>query len=244
MQLPAPEKNRQAMQRKDQRMRNANELYQILLASRGKPRWWSEDPFTVMFQAVLVQNTAWRSVEKTCEAIGDKLTPQTIGAMSLEELELLIRPCGFCKAKARTIQALVLWFGQYDFSARAVEEIPAFRLRRELLSIRGIGAETADVILVYAFYKPSFIIDAYTRRLLSRLGCGFSDDASVRQFFEDTLPKDARVYGWYHWLILEHCISTCKKVPRCSGCPLKDSCRHSLSQEQARPGSGQRKDLP
>lgn len=100
---------------------------------------------------------------------------------------------------------------------------------QELLSIRGIGAETADVILVYSFYKASFIIDAYTRRFLSRLGYDISDDTTIKHFFETGLPEDAQFYGWYHWLILEHCISVCKKTPKCDICSLKDDCKRKLS---------------
>ena len=91
-------------------MQNAETLYQLLFTAYGRPRWWSEDPFTVMFQAVLVQNTAWASVEKAWEAIRDKADPAYIEKLPVEELEALIRPCGFCKAKARTVQALAGWF--------------------------------------------------------------------------------------------------------------------------------------
>lgn len=93
-------------------------------------------------------------------------------------------------------------------------------LRTELLALRGVGAETADVILVYAFHQPSFIVDAYTRTLLRRLGYSFVDDAEVRGFFEQSISKDAEMYGSYHWLILEHSISRCKKKPVCVGCPF------------------------
>lgn len=209
-------------------MLNANELYQLLLNAYGKPRWWSDDPFIVMFQAVLVQNTAWGSVEKTCSVIGDRLTPERIEALPVEELEKLIRPCGFYKAKSHTIKAILEWYRQYHFEQKRVCQISASRLRKELLAIRGVGAETADVILVYAFYKPSFIIDAYTRRFLSRMGYSFADDDSIRYFFQTSLPGDAEVYGWYHWLILDHCISACRKKPECEGCLLRSKCRQCL----------------
>lgn len=207
-------------------MLNAKELYQLLLDAYGEPRWWSEDPFTVMYQAVLVQNTVWSSVEKVSVESGHRLSAESVQALPLEELEALIRPCGFCKSKARTIQALATWFLQTDIREISRMSIP--ELRKDLLSIRGVGPETADVILVYAFYRPSFVIDAYTRRLLSRIGYDFADDASIRQFFEGDLPQDARLYGWYHWLILDHCISWCKKNPKCGGCPLKSVCRQRV----------------
>lgn len=210
-------------------MLNAEELYEILLAAYGKPRWWSDDPFIVMFQAVLVQNTAWISVEKTCASIGDKLNPEYIGSLRSEELEQLINPCGFYKAKARTIQALIAWYRGYHFDRKKVQSIPMPDLRKELLSIRGIGEETADVILVYAFYQPTFIIDAYTRRFLLRLGYAFEDDTARKKFFETGLKKDAQLYGWYHWLILDHCISACKKGPKCDKCKFRGQCKYPSS---------------
>jgi len=213
-------------------MLNAQEIYQVLLTAYGKPRWWSDDPFTVMFQSVLVQNTAWSSVEKTCLPIKDKLTSEYIGNLPTEELEQLISPCGFYKAKARTIQALVAWYRRYQFDRHTVQNIPMPDLRKELLSVRRIGAETADVILVYAFYQPTFIIDAYTRRFLLRLGYEFADDTAIKNFFEAGLPKEAQLYGWYHWPLLEHCISVCKKSPKCDKCKFKEQCRYYILKEK------------
>lgn len=211
-------------------MMTAKEIYDALLAAYGKPRWWSDDAFTVMLQSVLVQNTAWGNVEKTCAAINDKdekkLTPEYIIGLPIGELEQMISPCGFFKAKARTIHALAAWFQNYGFDAKKAQAIPMASLRKELLAIKGIGEETADVILVYAFYQTSFIVDAYTRRFLERLGYCFPNDTGIRNFFETGLEKDARVYGWCHWLILEHCISVCKKKPDCGGCKFFDSCSH------------------
>lgn len=199
-------------------------LYEALLRAYGEPRWWSEDAYTVLFQSVLVQNTAWGNVEKTCADIGGRLRPEVIGELSPEELEALIRPCGFCRGKARAIRALTAWFGKYGFERQNAAGVSTEELREELLAIRGVGAETADVILVYAFFRPSFIVDAYTRRLLRRLGHDLADDAAIKGFFEGALPRDARVYGHLHWLILEHCIGACRKAARCGGCALNGKC--------------------
>ena len=125
----------------------------------------------------------------------------------------MIRPCGFCKSKASTIFSLTRWYQGYGFDQAAVRAIPQDRLRGELLALRGIGPETADVILTYAFYKPAFIVDAYTRRLLQRLGYRFPDDGAIRGFFAQGLPRDAEVCGYLHWLILDHGIQHCKKAP-------------------------------
>lgn len=188
-------------------MQSASEIYEKMLSVYGKPRWWSDDPFTVMFQAVLVQNTAWNNVIKTCEKIGEKLMPQYIDELSCDELEQIITLCGFYKAKSKTIKSLAEWFKKYDFSVENAVKNTLYELRGELLKIRGIGAETADVILVYALHHPSFIIDAYTRRFLQRLGYSFADDTEIKNFFELGLPKNAEIYGYFHWLILDHCIA-------------------------------------
>ena len=203
-------------------------LYEALLRAYGEPRWWSEDAYTVLFQSVLVQNTAWGNVEKTCAAIGEQLKPEVIGELSPEELKTLIRPCGFCRGKARAIRALTAWFGKYGFERQNAAGVSTEELREELLAIRGVGAETADVILVYAFFRPSFIVDAYTRRLLGRLGHNFADDAAIKDFFEGALPRDARVYGHFHWLILGHCIGACRKTARCEGCALGEMCERAM----------------
>lgn len=205
----------------------SQEIYQRLLAAYGKPRWWSDDPFTVLLQSILVQRTAWSNVEKTWAEWGAQLTPEHVGGMTAGELEAIIAPCGCQRAKARAIFGLTEWFRGYGFDRRAVRKVPLPDLRKELLALRGVGAETADVILVYAFERPSFILDAYTRRLLTRLGYGFPDDGAARGFLTDGLPRDARLYGWYHWLILEHCIAACRKAPVCTACPLRDVCERA-----------------
>lgn len=209
-------------------MQRANDIYEKLLSIYGKPHWWSNDPFTVMFQAVLVQNTAWNNVLKACENIDEYLAPQYIDGLSIDELEQIIKSCGFYKVKARTIKALAEWYKKYDFSAEIAAKKAQSELRDELLKIRGIGAETADVILVYAFYRTSFIIDTYTRRFLQRLGYNFANDTEIKNFFEAGLPKNAKIYGNFHWLILDHCISVCRKVPKCENCQLKNLCLKKL----------------
>ncbi len=211
----------------------AQEIYQQLLTAYGRPRWWSNDPFIVMIQSILVQHTTWNTVEKTCAPLGDRLSPECIDSLSLEGLEELIIPCGFQKAKARAIKGLTAWFRQYHFDRQEVQKVPLAELREELLALRGVGAETADVILVYAFYRPSFIIDAYTRRLLTRLGHDFLDDDAIRQFFETGLPQDAQLYGRFHWLILDHCISVCRKRPKCQRCPFQAVCEYRAEEEPA-----------
>ena len=203
-------------------MMTASEIYDKLYTAYGQPRWWSDDPYIVMVQAVLVQNTSWLSVEKVTDTMSELLTPEYVLGIKTEELEDLIRPCGFCRGKAATIRRLTKWYGRYAYQAETVKAIEQNELRKELLSIKGIGAETADVILVYAFHKPSFVIDAYTRRFLERLGFHFDSDDKIRQFFEHELENNYQLYGWYHWLILVHGISHCKKSPLCEKCVFEN----------------------
>ena len=191
---------------------SAKEIYSILLSAYGKPQWWSSDPFTVIFQSVLVQQTSWKNVLSVTGHI-EKLTPEYVLSLSDDELESLVKPCGFQKAKSKTIKSLALWFLSSDYSSYSDAE-----LRKSLLAIKGVGEETADAILVYAFYRPFFIIDAYTRRFMKRLGFCFETDRALRRFFEDNLPRDAFLYGYFHWLILEHSINHCRKIPDCTDC--------------------------
>lgn len=177
-----------------------------------------------MVQAVLVQNTSWASVKKATDGMTVKLTPEYVLKLKIEELENIIRPCGFCKAKAATIRRLTEWYGKYEYQAEKAKALELKELKKELLAIKGIGAETADVILVYAFHKPSFVIDAYTRRFLKRLGFRFDSDDEIRSFFEYGLERNYQFYGWYHWLILEHGIKHCRKVPSCEKCFFDDLC--------------------
>ncbi|KAL6599230.1 HhH-GPD family protein [Neocallimastix sp. 'constans'] len=203
------------------------EIYDKLKDEFGDPPWWPGDSYIVMVQSILVQNTTWSSVEKITTSL-KKMTPRDVLKMKIEKLEDLIRPCGFCKRKAKTIKYLTEWYGKYKYNVESVMKIGKTELRKELLAIKGIGPETADVILVYVFHKPSFVIDAYTRRLLERLGFSFKDDSEIRSFFEKGIEKDYKIYGWYHWLILRQGIEYCKKKPSCENCPFYDICKRKI----------------
>lgn len=205
-------------------MITASEIYDKLYMAYGEPRWWSDNPYIVMVQSILVQNTAWSSVEKVTDAISDILIPTNISLLKQEELQELIRPCGFSERKAATILRVTEWYGKYGYEPEKIKAVELNELREELLSIKGIGAETADVILVYALHKPSFVIDGYTRRFLERLGFHFNSDDEIRRFFQGTLKKDYKLYGWYHWLILDHGIKHCRKEPICTQCIFENLC--------------------
>ena len=208
-------------------MLTSQEIYEKLLHHYGTPPVWSDNPYQVLLEAILVQNTSWRNVLKVRENIGNRFDPRFIAFCSQEELQALILSCGFWKAKANAIKAITTWYGTYEYDLTRIMQKSSEGLRKELLSLRGIGDETADVMLVFAFHKPSFIIDTYTRRFLKRMGYGFANDAKRRIFLEEGVSKNAVFYGHYHWLFLDHGKIHCKKQPLCSGCPF-DSCQREF----------------
>ena len=207
-------------------MRDALGFLSLLSSVHGTPPWWSEDPYRVMVEAVLVQNTAWENVLRTREGIGDRLSPQWVESLDDVQLEEAIRSCGFQKAKARTIRALTAWWRSFAFDRDAVMAIGAQDLTSQLQSIKGVGMETASVIALYAFHKPVMVVDAYTRRILSRFGYSFDDDGSIRGFFEPVLGF--RELGALHWLILETGKVWCRRRPLCDSCPLCGGCMRRL----------------
>lgn len=147
-------------------------LFETLLKEMGPQGWWpAESKPEIILGAILVQNTNWSNVEKSLENLKviTQFSSHKIKRLSLEELELLIRPSGFYKNKAQTIKAVFAWFEQYNWDYQFINQQYGEKLREELLTIKGIGFETADVLLVYIFDRPVFIADAYARRLFGWL---------------------------------------------------------------------------
>ncbi len=206
------------------------DIYNRLLNHYGPQNWWPADSaFEVMVGAVLVQSTAWRNVELAIDnlRVARSLSPEAIRELSPSELERLIRPSGFYRVKARRLMALCEYLGdQYADSLELMRERHTHDLRRELLNVHGIGEETADDILLYALGQPVFVIDAFTRRVLHRLGwCELAATYShLQTLFHDRLPRNAELYNEYHALIVRHGNTTCKKRPDCGGCPLLSDC--------------------
>jgi endonuclease-3 related protein len=205
------------------------QIHGLLLEHYGDPHWWPGDtPYEVIVGAVLTQNTAWSNVQKALANFGGGLSPEYIASLPAETLAGLIRPAGFFNQKTRYLKEVTRWFGLYGFDAETVGRLPQGRVRGELLALRGVGRETADSILLYAFGFPSFVVDAYTARLLSRLplpeaGLGYEN---VKAFFERNLPKDAALYNSYHALIVLNAKEHCRKKPVCGGCPLGGLCSY------------------
>ncbi len=202
------------------------DIYNELFARYGNMSWWpAKTRFEVIVGAVLTQNTAWSNVKKAIENFGGDLSPQYIENIDIEKLKEIIKPSGFFNQKSIYLKAVTEWFKKYDYSVEAVTKHPLGQIRQELLKTKGIGFETADSILLYAFEYPSFVVDAYTKRLLERLGFDIKlDYASIKSFFEKQLPADVFLYNNFHALIVANAKEHCRKKPECKDCPLGDVC--------------------
>jgi len=207
-----------------------------LKAAMNVSDWWpSIDPFEICVGALLAQSTTWRNVEKAIENLRaeDALSVRALHMMHIQEIERLIRPSGFYRQKARRLVNFV------SFLVERCEGDPLFlrymsadEARSQLLRINGVGEETADTILLYACHLPAFVVDAYTRRLLHRLGIitGKETYGEIREMLEASIERDSATYAELHAMIVEFSKSTCRKEPLCDSCILADVCdfaRHS-----------------
>ncbi len=203
-------------------------IYEQLRQHFGPKDWWPADTaFEVMVGAILTQNTAWTNVEKAIRNLrsADSLDPQIICALPHEKLARLIRPSGYYNIKTRRLQAWCNWYLEYG-GYEALDKLPTPELRAEVLSVYGIGPETADDIVLYAFNRPVFVIDAYTRRIFSRLGLIAGDESydDLSALFEQELPTNTALFNEYHALIVNQAKHICQKKPRCEQCPLAPDC--------------------
>jgi endonuclease-3 related protein len=209
-------------------MLTLHEVYEELLAKWGPQGWWpARTRFEVMAGAVLTQNTAWANVEKALANLrgAGMLDPAAVATAPPARLARLLRPAGYFNVKAERLRSFCRWLLEEGGGSRLARRGTA-RLRSELLAVPGIGPETADDILLYAFGRPVFVVDAYTRRLFSRLGLvdGGEGYEETRKLFEEALPQDERLYAEYHALIVRHAKETCRRRPRCADCRLRPSC--------------------
>ncbi len=202
------------------------EVFRRLHNAFGPQHWWPGDgPFEVMVGAVLTQNTNWGNVERAIENLkkAGALAPAAIHGMSRERLAALIRPAGYFNVKAERLKSLVGFLvGRYSGRVSRMKRVGTERLRRQLLDVKGVGPETADSILLYALERPVFVIDAYTKRVLSRHGI-MDASASYDRFqelFHASLPGDVRLFNEYHALLVRLGKDFCRPRPRCERCPL------------------------
>jgi endonuclease-3 related protein len=209
------------------------EIYKDLYDYYGPQHWWpADDWFEVTVGAILTQNTAWNNVEKSIENLKqrDLLEPKKLSKIKEDDLAQLIRSSGFYNLKSNRLKNFLEWLKKYNYDIAKIKNKSVTSLREELLSIKGIGKETADSILLYAFEMPVFVIDAYTKRMFSRLGLILSREYDEFQdFFEKNLRKDVQLYNEYHALIVKHSKVYCKKVPKCSDCFLKEKCKWGVN---------------
>lgn len=202
------------------------DIYHCLFEKFGPQQWWPGDsPFEIMVGAILTQNTNWQNVEKAIYNLKreDLLYPKVL-LKNRNRIPELIKPSGFYRLKSRRLFAFLQWFvSNYNGEIGNFEDKDTDLIRKELLTIPGIGPETADSILLYALGRPVFVVDAYTRRMLSRHSL-IEDDADydeIKKLFEDNLFKDTRLYNEYHALIVRLGKQYCKKNdPLCNICPL------------------------
>ena len=204
------------------------EIYDSLIKSFGKQYWWPGDSdFEVVVGAILTQNTNWTNVEK---AIKNLKTAKVFSLKKLyqineERLAELIKPSGYFNVKARRLKHFLEWlFTNYNGSLTKLFRQDCTILREQLLSVNGIGRETADSIILYAAEKPTFVVDAYTKRVLVRHGLITEDydyDA-IKAVFEENLPREVSLYNEYHALIVRVGKYYCKPKMRCEKCPLRD----------------------
>lgn len=177
-----------------------------------------------MAGAILTQNTAWGNVEKALANLrrANSLDIKKLSKINLKKLQKLIKPSGFYKQKSKRLK---------NFTNSIRFAGPIENLTREyLLSLNGIGPETADSILLYALEKPYFVVDAYTKRLMSRIGIFKSEDyEDIQRFFEKNIPRKISIYKEYHALIVELGKNFCKTKPECRNCPVSKNCRYSRS---------------
>ncbi len=202
------------------------EIYRVLNDAYGDQRWWpGETPLEVAVGAILTQNTAWPNVAKAVANIKDAglMDARKLLAAPPAYLAALIRPAGYYNVKTRRLRAFLEMVAR-DFGGDVTALANAPDARARLLRVKGVGPETADSILLYACGVPTFVVDAYTHRVLSRHGLA-DDDATyddLKELFERNLPADARLFNQYHALLVRVGKDRCRpREPRCAGCPLE-----------------------
>jgi len=202
-------------------------IYQKLYRAFGPQHWWPGDtPFEISVGAILTQNTNWANVEKAIQNLKRKnaLSVRALHTMPVKVLAELIRPTGYFNIKARRLKSFITFLkNDYNGSMKKMRNKDIVSLRNELLSIHGIGSETADSILLYALGKPVFVVDAYTKRVLSRHGIMDYKDSydAFQELFHSSSKRDVQLFNEYHALFVRVGKTFCKRQkPICDECPL------------------------
>ncbi|MEN8265308.1 MAG: endonuclease III domain-containing protein [Nitrospirota bacterium] len=204
------------------------DIYNTLFSAFGPQHWWPGDTaFEVAVGAVLTQNTNWGNVERAIQNLKREkvLNSKALNKMQHKKLASLIRPAGYFNIKAERLKNFLAYLSNhYSGSMKKMKARDLHDLREELLSVNGIGPETADSILLYALDKPVFVIDAYTKRVLTRhnLVPEKATYHEMQELFQNNISTDVRLYNEYHALFVMVGKDYCKPKPKCSGCPLEN----------------------
>ena len=210
------------------------EIYRRLFERFGPQGWWpAESDFEMVIGAILTQSTAWVNVEKAIANLMQEglLTPDAVAGLSEARLAELITPSGYFRQKARKVKAFVEYLRDGhggDLDAMFHVKLP--ELRKKLLTVWGIGPETADSIILYGARQPIFVVDAYTRRIFGRLGLSAPNASydTLQRLLMDQLPPAAPLFQEYHALLVALGKEICRPTPLCSRCPLHEICPSSL----------------
>ena len=209
-------------------------IYTLLYKAFGPQRWWpttlegelrpsyhgkkidDKQRFEIICGAVLTQNTSWRTVEKAVINLnkGKILDINKIRNIKKQRLAKLIKPSGYYNQKSERLKIIADFF--------IINKNPN---RDELLNVKGIGPETADSILLYAFNKPVFVVDAYTKRIMERIGFDFKSYDDLKNLFKKSLGKKPKLFNEYHALLVELGKNLCRKKPLCANCPVNKLCK-------------------
>jgi len=202
-------------------------IYGALRKHYGHRHWWpGETPFEVIVGAILTQNAAWKNVEQAVGNLKNEglLSPYKMSRVPFRRLARLIRPAGYFNVKARRIRHFLAFLtDRYGQDLKRMFDTPYRKLREELLGVNGIGEETADSILLYAGQRPTFVVDAYTRRIFTRhrFLTGREKYDEIQKIFTRLLPRKTALYNDYHAQVVEIGKDYCRTTPRCTNCPLR-----------------------
>ena len=211
------------------------DIYCRLMTRYGPQYWWpAQEPFEVIVGAILTQSAAWSNVAKAIANLksAKALSPKVLRQLTTPELAALIYPCGYYNAKAIKLKSFANWLGEYyDDSLDKLFANNVDYLRQQLLSIHGVGQETADSIILYAAGKSIFVIDSYTRRIISRVGLTPMNDSytAYQTLFTDNLPTDVELFNEYHALLVCLAKNVCRRRPLCRQCCLSNICHFHIN---------------
>ncbi len=229
-------------------------VFNTLITAYGPQGWWpilggdgasiykarktltAAQTFEICIGAILTQSVAWSNVEKALQnlKLNDYLHIEAIHTQTHETIAECIRPSGYFNQKAKKLKNFSNWLAANNFNLKIIKSLSIKKLRNELLSIHGVGPETADSMLLYAFHKKIFVIDAYTKRIFSRIGIitGNESYAEIQDLFHQEFDKSIIDYSEYHALIVAHAKDFCKTKPICSGCCLEKVCKKTNVSKQ------------